>query len=112
VIMSDHGHGRRCTRMLFVDEVLRRAGLLHEGPRRLSSLVKGVAMEQGKRLALGASYRFNFEEQLYQVARHLPNKKALKQSSFSSDASTSVARLSRAFGRNQHSGVELRATDP
>jgi predicted AlkP superfamily phosphohydrolase/phosphomutase len=108
IVISDHGHGRRCTRMIFVDEVLRRAGLVAElgsGPRLLSS---AYLLERAKRLVLSLTYRFSLEVPAYKLARKLPSRKALKQSTFSSDAQSSPARLSRLFGRNQFGGIELR----
>jgi predicted AlkP superfamily phosphohydrolase/phosphomutase len=112
VVISDHGHGRRCTRMVFVDEVLRRAGLVAEttkGPKLLSS---SYLLERAKRIALGLTYRFELEAQAYRLARRLPGRKALKQSTFSSDAQSSPARLSRLFGRNQFGGIDLREDTP
>lgn len=112
VVISDHGHGRRCTRMVFVDEELRRAGLLAEsgsGPRLLSS---AYLLERAKRAVLALTYRFALEAPAYRLARRLPNRKALKQSAFSSDAASSPARLSRLFGRNQFGGIELREDTP
>jgi predicted AlkP superfamily phosphohydrolase/phosphomutase len=112
VVISDHGHGRRCTRMIFVDEVLRRAGLVIEsasGPRLLSS---AYLLERAKRVVLGLTYRFALEVPAYRLARRLPSRKALKQSTFSSDAGASPARLSRLFGRNQFGGIELREDTP
>ncbi len=112
VVISDHGHGRRCTRMIFVDEVLRRAGLVAEsasGPRLLSP---AYLLERAKRIALGLTYRFALEVPAYKLARKLPSRKALKQSTFSSDAGSSPARLSRLFGRNQFGGIQLREDTP
>jgi predicted AlkP superfamily phosphohydrolase/phosphomutase len=112
IVISDHGHGRRCTRMIFVDEVLRRAGLVTEsnsGPRLLSS---AYLLERAKRLVLSLTYRFALEVPAYKLARKLPSRKALKQSTFSSDAASSPARLSRLFGRNQFGGIELREDTP
>ena len=106
VLLSDHGHGRRATRVLYVDELLRRHGLLAEaatGRRRFANIL----LERAKRAVLTASYRYALEEHAYRLARRLPNRKALKQSSFSSDAGRSRARLSRAFGRNPHSGTDV-----
>ena len=64
-------------------------------------------LERAKKLALRASYELAREDEMYKVARKLPNRKALKYSSFSRDEERSTARLSRTFGRNQHSGVEV-----
>jgi hypothetical protein len=112
IVISDHGHGRRCTRMIFVDEVLRRVGMVVEsasGPRPLSA---PYLVERAKRIALGLTYRFALEAPAYKLARKLPSRKALKQSTFSSDAGSSPARLSRLFGRNQFGGIELRDDTP
>ena len=112
VVLSDHGHGRRCERMIYVDEALRREGLLGEARRAPRLLSKSYLLERTKRAALAAAYRWSLEEPAYRLARRLPNRKTLKQSSFSTDATKSPAKLSRAFGRNQHSGIELRDDTP
>jgi len=108
MVISDHGHARRCTRMLYVDEVLRRAGLIN-GAGRFS---KARLLERVKRLVLRTSYTLAVEEQLYSVARRLPNRQALKYSSFSDSGTGKRTGLSKTFGRNQHSGVELATDDP
>ncbi len=108
LVISDHGHGRRCTRMIFLDEVLRRAGLIAESARTPRLLSSAYLIERAKRVALGLTYRFALEVPAYRLARRLPSRKALKQSTFSSDAGSSPAQLSRLFGRNQFGGIELR----
>jgi hypothetical protein len=112
VVLSDHGHGRRCVRMIYVDEALRRAGLLGEARRAPRLLSRAYLLERAKRTALAAAYRWSLEQPAYNLARRLPNRKVLKESSFSTDAPRSAAKLSRAFGRNQHSGIELRDDTP
>jgi hypothetical protein len=112
VIISDHGHGRRCTRMLYVDELLRRAGLVHEPATRFRRLSKPYLMERAKRLALRAAYESAQEERAFRLGRKLPNRKAIKYSSFSKDTTRSKAQLSRLFGRNQHSGIDLYEDTP
>ena len=98
--------------MVFIDEALRRAGLLSEartGPRVLS---RSYWLERAKRRGLELAYRWSLEEPAYRLGRRLPGRKAIKESSFSSDADASPARLSRTFGRNRHSGVELGRDTP
>jgi hypothetical protein len=112
MILSDHGHGRRCTRMVYVDEALRRSGLAEAPPSRVRRLSKAFLLERAKKLTLRAAYELGREEQLYRLARALPNRRALKYSSFSRDDERSVARLSPTFGRNQHSGVEVEPDTP
>jgi hypothetical protein len=107
IVLSDHGHTRRCTRMVYVDEALRRAGLVGERAARFRRLSKPYLLERAKKLALRVSYELAREDEMYRVARRLPNRRSLKFSSFSRDDAESIARLSRTFGRNQHSGVEV-----
>ncbi len=107
LVISDHGHGRRPTRMVFIDEALRRAGLLSEARKGPKVLSRSYWLERAKRRGLELSYRWSLEEPAYRLGRRLPGRKAIKESSFSSDADASPARLSRTFGRNRHSGVEL-----
>jgi hypothetical protein len=111
-IVSDHGHARRCTRMVYVDEALRRAGLIEERPARVRRLSRAYLTERAKKLTLRAAYEAGREEELYRVARRLPGRRSLKYSTFSTDDRRSAARLSRTFGRNQHSGIELTRDDP
>ncbi|HEU4658599.1 MAG TPA: alkaline phosphatase family protein [Capillimicrobium sp.] len=106
VILSDHGHGMRCRRMLYVDEVLRRAGLVAV-PESPTARLKSYVLERAKKSVLRTVYEIGREEEAYKLARRLPNRKSLKYSSFSSSESRSTARVSRTFGRNQHSGVEV-----
>lgn len=112
IIVSDHGHGRRCTKMVFLDEVLRRSGLVAERSTAPRLLSPPFLLERTKRLVLDATYRFGFETPAYRVARRLPGRKAIKQSTFSTNVDQSTARTSRLFGRNRFGGVELRDDTP
>jgi predicted AlkP superfamily phosphohydrolase/phosphomutase len=112
LIISDHGHGMRPTRMVFIDEALRRAGLLSEARKGPKVLSRSYWLERAKRRGLEFAYRWSLEEQAYRLGRRLPGRKAIKESSFSSDANSSPARLSRTFGRNRHSGIELGRDTP
>lgn len=104
LVASDHGHGRRCTRMLFVDELLRRSGIVSTGNawERARSLV----LERSKRFLLAAAARMAVEGPAYALARRVPGRKKLKTSSYAVSGD-SPARPSRTFGRNSSGGVEL-----
>jgi predicted AlkP superfamily phosphohydrolase/phosphomutase len=106
IAVSDHGHGRRCTRMLYVDELLRRAGLASTGS--FYERTRTQVLESAKRLVLRGAYKFQLEPQAYAVARRVPGRKSLKNSSYSVSSSTSVAQASRLFGRNSSGGVNVR----
>jgi len=104
VLLSDHGHGRRCTTMIHLDELLRREGLLDTGGFRDS--VRTFLLEKAKCCALSVAYSLRQEHELYRFGRRVPGRKALKTSSYSI-GSRSVAYTSRAFGRNSASGVHV-----
>jgi predicted AlkP superfamily phosphohydrolase/phosphomutase len=112
LVISDHGHGQRPARMVFIDEALRRAGLLRETRSAPKLMSRTYLLERAKRTALELTYRWSLEEQAYRIGRRLPGRKAIKESSFSSDSDSSPARLSRTFGRNRHSGIELGRDTP
>jgi predicted AlkP superfamily phosphohydrolase/phosphomutase len=104
LVFSDHGHGRRCTRMVYVDEVLRRAGLLDVGGARAA--IKAAALDTAKRAALATAFRLGREEDLFRLGRRLPGRKALKNSSYSVARAARVS-TSRLFGRNGFGGVAI-----
>jgi hypothetical protein len=106
LVASDHGHGMRPPTMLYVDELLRRAGLFKTGGMR--STLRTFALEKAKRAALRAGFAFGKEHEVYAFARRLPGRKALKTSSYAR-SSTSVAAASRALGRNFSGGVDIAA---
>jgi predicted AlkP superfamily phosphohydrolase/phosphomutase len=104
LVASDHGHGRRPTRMFYVDEFLRRNGLFTPGG--VGQSMKTFALEKLKRAGLRTAYRLAQEERAFAFARKLPGRKALKTSSYSLRGGA-AARVSRTFGRNSWSGIDL-----
>ena len=48
IVLSDHGHGRRCTRMVYVDEALRRAGLVARAGGTVPRLSKPLPARAGE----------------------------------------------------------------
>ena len=104
VVASDHGHGMRPPTMLYVDELLRRAGLFDTGGA--AKTAKTFMLEKAKRGVLKLAFRLAREHQAYALARRLPARKALKTSSYARGRG-SIASTSRAFGRNFSGGVEI-----
>jgi predicted AlkP superfamily phosphohydrolase/phosphomutase len=105
VVVSDHGQRRRCERVLNVNEILRRAGLLV--PRTSTGGLVGLRflLERAKSLVLRAAYRLALEEEAYRLARVLPNRRALKTSEHVIGLAESVARASQFGGTNPFGGV-------
>jgi predicted AlkP superfamily phosphohydrolase/phosphomutase len=106
IVASDHGFGRRCTRMLFVDELMRRAGLMSAGG--VSAQVRTLVLEKTKRFVLRVAARFAVEEPAYALARRVPGRKRLKTSAYAVSEG-SLVRPSRLFGRNSSGGITLSA---
>ena len=80
-------------------------------PRRGSAAFRPYLLERAKGGA-ACLVRARREEEVLPAGARLPSRKALKYSTFSRDDGRSAARLSRTFGRNQHSGIELASRHP
>jgi predicted AlkP superfamily phosphohydrolase/phosphomutase len=106
IVASDHGFGRRCTRMLFVDELMRRSGLVSAGS--VPAQMRALVLEKTKRFMLSTAARLAIEEPAYALARRVPGRKRLKTSSYAVSGA-SLVRPSRLFGRNASGGIKLSA---
>jgi len=109
LVVSDHGHGRRCERVLNVNEILRRAGLLETASGGRRWLSARYWLQRTKIGVLNASWALGMEEQAFALARRLPQKKALKTSSYLHSRSRSLAAASAIGGTNPSGGVSLNA---
>jgi predicted AlkP superfamily phosphohydrolase/phosphomutase len=81
LVVSGHGHGRRCANRLHINEWLRIQGLL-------------VARER-------------LQDMLPRLARHLPGRRAMHRSVASIDQQSSVARLVELAGISPFGGISL-----
>jgi predicted AlkP superfamily phosphohydrolase/phosphomutase len=109
LLLSDHGHQRRCTRLFYINEVLRRAGLL-AAPHGLASFVApGAILERVKNLVLDVAYTWNLEEWVTAAARWIPRRKALKRSDHTIRNDVSLARTSSFAGVNPFGGISINA---
>jgi len=81
LVVSGHGHGRRCAYRLHVNEWLRSQGLL-------------VAQER-------------LQDMLPRLARHLPGRRSTRRSPGSIDRQASVARLVELAGTSPSGGIAL-----
>lgn len=109
VVMSDHGHGRRCTQLVNFNEMLRREGLLvcRGGSSPLS---KERVLEKLKNLAVHYAHQWHLERLLQKAARRLPgkDKKALKRGDHIIDKAQSLAYASDFDGANPYGGICLK----
>ncbi|MFQ5645807.1 MAG: alkaline phosphatase family protein [bacterium] len=108
MILSDHGHGRRCTKVLNINEILRRAGFLDAkgaGKKGFSPL---VLIEKLKTGLLNFIYEHDLEDLLYKITPYIPYRKELKKSSFLISADDNLASADPDFGgTNPFGGIKI-----
>ena len=107
VLVADHGHGRRCTEVVNVNELLRRRGWLKDKaggrnplhPRRLLARAKTRTMEMLD--------RYDKADLTYAIAKLIPKARALKKSGFLVRESDSIAFTPYFAGTNPCGGVSI-----
>jgi predicted AlkP superfamily phosphohydrolase/phosphomutase len=107
LVISDHGHGRRCTSSLNVNEFLRRRGYLKTGIGRAFFLNKNYWIEKLKNNVLQLLFTLKMEEYAYYIGRMLGNPKRYKTSEFVIRKDDSMARLSGFAGMGPFGGIEI-----
>ncbi|MFZ1947407.1 MAG: alkaline phosphatase family protein [bacterium] len=109
LVVSDHGHGMRPPRALFVNEILRREGLIEAAKSRLP-LVNTVALtERAKSTFLRTMQRLDLEDMVYRIAALIPKerRKSLKTSAYAITRGASTAWVSDIGGGTSFSGIEI-----
>ncbi len=109
LIVSDHGHGRRPTRALYINEMLRREGLLKTPQGRVPGLSPVAVVEKTKTAFLRMMHRLDLEDWVYKIASVIPKerRKRLKSSSYAVMKDESLAWLSDTGGGTSFGGVEI-----
>lgn len=107
MVISDHGHGRRCTKVLNVNEILRRAGYVKSKVGRFKLLDSKYLLEKIKLGVLETVYRFDLEDIMFAITKYIPNRGALKKSTFITDSSSSPASASTFGGTNPFGGITI-----
>ncbi len=107
MVISDHGHGRRCTKNLNLNEILRKKGYLETTGKGTEALFKKL-VEKAKVFVLSTMSKYGMQEWIYKVARFVPNRKALKKSTYLIDKSTSPVTLANLCGANPHGGIDIK----
>ncbi|MBI2842235.1 MAG: alkaline phosphatase family protein [Armatimonadetes bacterium] len=106
LILSDHGHGRRCTKALCVNELLRQRGLL-KAKTSAGILDPKYLLEKAKTAALRFLDRHDLQDLAFKVGRLIPGAKSLKKSTFVIDKGGSAAGVARFAGMNPYGGIDL-----
>ena len=107
LVLSDHGHGRRSTKTLNLNEFLREKGYLSSRAHGLKFLNHRYLLERLKTKMLELMYQYDLGDVATKVAKFIPQKKALKDSSFITDREGSVAHTPDFAGRNPFGGIVI-----
>ncbi len=107
LVISDHGHGRRSTKTLNLNEFLRRRGYLASRTQGPKYLDYRYLIERLKTKTLQGMYRYDLGDAIAKLVRFIPAKRALKTSSFITDREGSLAYTPDFAGRNPFGGVVI-----
>ncbi len=107
VIISDHGHGMRCTKTLNLNEYLRRKGYLQNDCGRYPIFSKKYWVEKAKNATIAMLYSLKQEELIYKIGRHLPNRKKLKSGEHVIKQDQSLAWVPKFAGCGPYGGIEV-----
>ncbi len=108
MVISDHGHRRRCQQCLNLNEILRQKGYLKTTGNGASGAVKKL-IEKTKVFAVGSLSRFGLQDWIYKIAKFVPNHKALKKSTYLIDREASSVILSDLCGTNPYGGFDIKS---
>ena len=107
MVLSDHGHRRRCTKCLNLNEILRQKGYLETVAKGASGAIKQV-VERAKVFTVSSLAKLDLQDWIYRIAKFIPNRKALKKSTYLIDSAGSAVTLSNLCGTNPYGGLDIR----
>ena len=108
MVISDHGHRRRCTKCLNLNEILRQKGYLETAAKGVSGAIKQV-VERAKVFTISSLTKLGLQDWIYRIAKFVPHRKALKKSTYLIDNASSAVTLSNLCGTNPYGGLDIRA---
>lgn len=108
LVVSDHGHGQRSTRVFNVNEYLRRKGYLQSTVGKAPLLSRRYWVEVLKVKVLEFLDRHELQDLAFRIARWIPNRRALKHSTDVTDPTASLAAAPDFDGTNPFGGIEIR----
>ncbi|MDH5189865.1 MAG: alkaline phosphatase family protein [Gammaproteobacteria bacterium] len=104
LVMSDHGHGMRCTHCFNINEYLMRNDYLVSASKG-KKFSRKVLLEKLKNKVLKFMNDHDLEDYISKVAKLVPNAKALKKGSHITSYSESIAYASDFAGTNPFGGI-------
>lgn len=108
VVISDHGHQRRCYRLFNLNEYLRRNNYLIADIPKIKYFSPKYWIERLKSNALSMISRYDLEDYAARIVKYIPKKSSLKKSTYITNFKTSYAYTDVEFsGKNPSVGVRL-----
>lgn len=104
MLMSDHGHGMRCTHCFNLNEYLRRKGYL-KGASKSGIFNKKVIIEKLKNKVLRFMHDHDLEDYISKIAKLVPNARELKKGTHITNYSQSMAYAPDFAGTNPFGGI-------
>ena len=108
MIISDHGHRRRCSKCLNLNEILRKSGFISISGSGLKGFLKS-SVERAKIFTIAALSQCGLQDWIYKIAKFIPNRKALKKSTYLFNKESSAVSLSNICGTNPFGGIDIKA---
>jgi predicted AlkP superfamily phosphohydrolase/phosphomutase len=108
LVISDHGHRRRCSQCLNLNEILRQKGYLVTNDNSVSGVLKKL-IEKIKVFTIESLSKYGFQDWIYKIAKFIPNRKALKKSTYLINREISSVTLSNLCGTNPYGGLDVKA---
>lgn len=106
LVMSDHGHGMRCTDCFNFNEYFRRKGYLQSNGNS-GAFNKKVIIEKAKNRVLKFLNENDMEEYIGKIAKWVPNAKALKKGTHIANYGSSKCYAPDFAGSNPFGGVSI-----
>ena len=106
VVVSDHGHGMRCTHCFNINEYFRKKGyLVSEAEGKIFS--KQLIVEKLKNSVLQFLNKHDMEDYIQVIAKFIPNAKSLKKGRHITNNSKNMIYASDFTGTNPFGGICL-----
>jgi predicted AlkP superfamily phosphohydrolase/phosphomutase len=107
MVVSDHGHGRRCTKVANVNEYLRRKGWLDARGGSKNPLNPRRLVQRLKTTTLNTLDRLDMADLAHRVVKTVPKVRELKKTSFLVDEENNLVFTPRFAGTNPCGGVSI-----
>jgi predicted AlkP superfamily phosphohydrolase/phosphomutase len=106
IVLSDHGHGIRSTKLVNVNEALRQKGLLTSNVKK-TKMYSNI-LEHIKLKLLDSIYQYDLDNLALELARYMPKmSKNIQKSEFSVDMNHSEAYTTDLVGMNPCGGINI-----